>query len=277
MATPRYHLGVRRKKPSRPLLAPSRLSPSTKKNLESCKQLDDPRTTLDRQSRLRRRGYLREVYLSWYHRILKQLPPGPDPVLELGSGGGFLGDLLPGLLTSDVLPIRGVRLRLDAAHLPFHEQSLRALVGTNVLHHFPSIGSFFSEAQRVLVPGGRMVFIEPWPTPFAKIVYSRFHHEPFEMGRDWTLPPGGPLTAANGALPWILLERDRTLFQMKFPKLIPHPPRPFMPFSYLAGGGIQRAWPVPSLFFRWIRLLERPWDGFGLFAELVLEKETDLS
>lgn len=220
-----------------------------------------------------RPGYLRSLYAEWYRTILRNLPPMDGEILELGSGGGFLREMVPGLITSDVLPVLGVDRQIDARHLPFADGSLKAIVGTNVLHHFPDLRAFFREAQRTLRSGGRMVFIEPWCTPFSRPIYRYLHHEPFEEGRDWSLPPGGPLTAANGALPWIALERDRPEFQRDYPWLRIQTIRPMMPFSYLISGGIERAWPIPAWAFSVVRFMERPWDSLGLFALLVVEKE----
>lgn len=247
-----------------------------KESLRHKTGLDDPRTTAFRKSHLSRAGYLRCLYQDWYRAILRQMPARSGEILELGSGGGFFREMLPGLITSDVLPVPGVDRQIDACHLPFADQSLRAIVGTNVLHHFPDLRAFFREAQRTLADGGRMIFIEPWPTPLSRPIYRYLHHEPFEEGRDWSLPPGGPLTSANGALPWIALERDRPDFQRAFPFLRIRRIRPLMPVSYLVSGGIERAWPVPAWIFSVIRFLEKPLDSFGLFALLVVEKEKSL-
>lgn len=234
--------------------------------------LDDPKTTAVRQSLLLRPGYLRALYQHWYQRIVERLPEERGEVLELGSGGGFLTEAIPGLRTSDVMPVPGVELAIDARQLPFGDGTLRAIVGTNVLHHVPMIRQFLCEAERTLVGGGRLIFIEPWPTPFSKWVYRWLHHEPFDMRRDWSIPEGGPLTAANGALPWIVFQRDRRIFTAEFPNLLIRERRAFMPFSYLLSGGIGRTWRLPSWLFRAARLLEMPFDRLGLFALVIIER-----
>jgi len=234
--------------------------------------LDNPQTTAARQLLLKRTGYLRSLYECWYQQIIACLPDMPGQTLELGSGGGFLAERIPGLRTSDVMPIPGVELTVDARELPFETGSLRAIVGTNVLHHVPNIERFLAEAQRVLNNRGRLVFIEPWPTPLSRWVYAHLHHEPFEIDRDWSIPEGGPLTAANGALPWIVFERDRIQLAREFPHLAVVRTRPLMPFAYLLSGGIGRAWPLPSVMFRIARTLEAPLDRLGLFALIVIER-----
>ena len=234
--------------------------------------LDDPETTATRRTLLRNGGYLRKLYEHWYDLLVEQLPRISGEVLELGSGGGFLDDLIPDLRTSDVMSIPGVELLVDARSLPFKDRALRAIVGTKVLHHVPDIDRFFAEAQRTLAPNGRLVFIEPWPTLLSKLVYRFLHHEPFDQSRDWSIPAGGPLTAANGALPWIVFHRDRTDFERRFPYLRVVSIDPLMPFSYLVSGGIGRSWPLPARLFQIVEWLERPFRCFGLFARIVVER-----
>lgn len=204
--------------------------------------------------------------------ILAQLPAVAGQTLELGSGGGFFKEALSEAITSDVQDVPGADRRIDAKKLPFNQHALRAIVGTNVLHHVASIGDFFAEAERVLNPGGRLVFIEPWPTPWSIPIYRYLHHEVFDMQRGWDFPAGGPLTAANGALPWIVFQRDRQKFERSHPRLKILEIRPFMPFTYLFSGGIGRRWPLPPRLFAVFRWLEKPFDFLGLFALIVLEK-----
>ncbi len=43
---------------------------------------------------------------------------------------------------------------------------------------------------------------------------------PFDPGAtDWTFPASGPLSRANGALPWIIFRRDCRSFEDRFPRL----------------------------------------------------------
>jgi SAM-dependent methyltransferase len=234
--------------------------------------LNDPGTTAARRDRLRRGGYLRRLYSHWYRLLLREIPNVPGEVLELGSGGGFFEEFLPGLRTSDVMHVPGVELVVDARSLPFPDGSLRAIVGTNVLHHVPDIERFLGEAQRTLTEGGRLVFIEPWPTALSRPIYRHLHHEPFDEGRDWSIPDGGPLTAANGALPSIIFHRDRDLFERTFPNLRVAACQPMMALSYLLSGGIGRTWPLPGMLFDVAELLERPLHRLGMFSRIVVER-----
>src|SRR4029453_1570325 len=114
----------------------------------------------------------------------------------------------------------GVDVILDGQALPFGDASLRAIVLTDVLHHLPRVRSFFHEAQRSLRPGGIVAMVESWVTTWSRLVYKRLHHEPFRPEtNEWEFPQAGPLSSANGALPWVVFERDRDRFEREFPGL----------------------------------------------------------
>ena len=134
--------------------------------------VDDPRTTLRRREIICRRKFLRQVYGEWDRRLLATLSPGDGPVVELGSGAGFLAEVLSGAVTSEVLPVSGARALMDGCALPFADGRLRAILMTNVLHHLPSVELFLREAERSLRPGGVVAAVEPWLTPWSRYVYA---------------------------------------------------------------------------------------------------------
>jgi SAM-dependent methyltransferase len=239
--------------------------------------LDDPRTTGRRRQIIREKAFLRDIYSEWYSAIAHALPTGPGAVLEIGSGAGFLDDFIPGLITSEVFSCSGVRLVLDGLSLPFAAGSLRGIAMTNVLHHLPDPRRFFSEAQRCVRPGGAIVMIEPWVTSWSRFVYARLHHEPFQTdARHWELPSGGPLSGANGALPWILFERDLARFELEFPQWSVELVAPLMPFRYLLSGGVSLRNLMPgwsSAFWGGFeRLMGARASRMAMFARIVLRR-----
>jgi SAM-dependent methyltransferase len=240
--------------------------------------LDDPQTTCLRSQIVRGKPFLRKVYEEWYHDIIQSLPDGGGVIIELGSGGGFLNDLIPGLITSEVFMCPGVKAVLDALQLPFEDASLRAIVMTNVFHHLSQPRRFFSEAARCVRPGGTIVMIEPWVTAWSRFVYGRLHHEPFEPETEtWEFPAAGPLSGANGALPWIVFERDRARFSEEFPQWRVRLIEPMMPFLYLLSGGVSTRALMPEWTYGcwcWLENLVKPWmPQLGMFARVVLRRE----
>ncbi|MGE0470213.1 MAG: class I SAM-dependent methyltransferase [Nitrospira sp.] len=234
--------------------------------------MDDPRTTLYRRRIIQDKAFLRALYVEWYERIIKVLPCRND-VLELGSGAGFLQKVLPGVITSEVFDTPGVRLIANACELPFPDKSLDAIVMTDVFHHIPDVGRFVLEATRCIRPGGKIVMIEPWRTIWSEWVYTHFHSEPFSLDSGWKIPRTGPLSGANGALPWIVFQRDRALFETQYPQWHIRNIEPMMPFSYLLSGGVSMRSFVPGWMYRPIRAFEQVLSQkrLAMFALIELE------
>jgi SAM-dependent methyltransferase len=238
--------------------------------------LDDPRTTELRTTIIRNKGFLKQIYESWYRLLTSQIPAGEGSVLEVGSGGGFLKELHRDALASEVFFTPHVDIVLDAMALPFHAEALKAILMVDVLHHIPEPALFFHQAAKCVRSGGRCLMIEPWNTPWGAWVFQHLHHEPFNPGGGWTIPPTGPLSGANGALPWILFERDRALFGEKFPQWRVASIQPMMPLAYLLSGGVSMRSLMPSWSYQWVRSMEKLIPGLdgkcGMFAFIVLDR-----
>ena len=243
--------------------------------------IDDPQTTVLRRSIIKDNRFLRQIYGSWYEYLMYQIPGDAWGILELGSGGGFLGEVKPALISSEVFFCPHIRIILDGQILPFGRGELTGIVMTNVLHHIPNVRMFFTEAARSVRPGGIVAMIEPWITPWAKWVYRHLHHEPFNPeATTWDFPASGPLSAANGALPWIVFERDRVVFETDFPEWQIQAIQPIMPFSYLVSGGVSMRQLMPSWSFPIWRGLEKtlnPWmSSIAMFAYIRLQRSTGI-
>ncbi|MEW6348891.1 MAG: methyltransferase domain-containing protein [Thermodesulfobacteriota bacterium] len=242
--------------------------------------LDDPSTTVVRRRIIKEKAILRLVYEEWYRLIVESLPKGDAPILELGSGGGFLGELLPDLIATDILHVPFISAVADAHELPFRSGSLGSVVMVNVLHHLAGPRRFFEEAARCVQTGGRIVMIEPWVTRWSSFVFGRLHHEPFDpQARRWDFPSTGPLSGANGALPWILFQRDRDLFERILPQWRIESIRLGMPFRYLLSGGVSLRALVPTWSYGILTRLEdvigRYTENMAMFAHVVLVRQPD--
>jgi len=235
--------------------------------------VDDPRTTLLRRSIIRDKAFLSALYSEWYRRVVNALP-SKDNVLELGSGAGFLHDFLPGLITSEVFETPGVGLVADACKLPLPDNSLDAIVMTDVFHHIPNVSRFLSEATRCVRLRGKIVMIEPWRTTWSEWVYTHLHSEPFSPNGGWEIPGKGPLSGANGALPWIVFQRDRVMFEARYPQWRILKIEPIMPVAYLLSGGVSMRSLMPGWMYRPIRVLEKLFGQkrWAMFALIELER-----
>lgn len=237
--------------------------------------IDDPQTTNLRRRIIAEKPFLRRIYQEWYADIAAALPPPPGTVLELGSGAGFLAEMLPDMFASDIMLCPHIDAVLDGHALPVRARSLRAIVMTNVFHHLAQPRRFLAEAARCVRPGGALVLVEPWVTPWSRLIYTRLHHEPFDPdAAAWEFPPSGPLSGANGALPWIIFQRDRDRLRVEFPEWRLDTITPSMPLCYLLSGGVSLRSLMPGWSFglwRGVEGLLDPWaNDLAMFARIVL-------
>lgn len=243
--------------------------------------VDDPETTRRRREIIRSKPFLCRLYREWYELLAAALPPGDGQAVELGSGAGFIKEIIPEVITTEVLAIDGVDMLLPAdGRLPFPDRSLRAVLMTDVLHHISEPRRFFTEAGRAVRPGGVIAMVEPWVTPWSSLIYRRLHAEPFRPEAEtWEFPSCGPLSGANGALPWMLFQRDRQLFEQEFPQWTITKVELLLPFTYLLSGGVSLRIAAPGWLYPFCRCIERRLaflnPQLAMFAFCVLTRNED--
>lgn len=229
---------------------------------------------------IRRKPFLRSLYALQYRRLAAGLAGAArGRVVELGSGGGFIKEVIRHAFTTDVAAAPGVDRVVQAARLPFRTGGLTGLVMLNVFHHLPNARAFLREAERVLAPGGRLVMIEPAHTPLWARLYRWFSPEPYdERAPGWGAIGAGRMAGANVPLAWIVFVRDRAAFAREFPRLrLVGPPVVHTAFLYLLSGGIWYRGIAPGWTFRFWAALERalaPVMGWvGCQMTVVLERK----
>ncbi len=84
--------------------------------------LDDPRTTLAHRDIILQKKFLKRLYEDWYKSMFAEMGElAKGKVLEIGSGGGFLKELYPNVITSDILALPNVDQVFSAEELPFKD------------------------------------------------------------------------------------------------------------------------------------------------------------
>jgi len=224
---------------------------------------------------------LRALYADWYGRIgseLRKAPPGRK--LELGSGPGFAREFIPDLELTDLVRAEWHDHELSADSLPFENGSVGALVLFDVLHHLSSPRAFFSEASRVLAPGGLVILCEPYIGPLSYPVYKFLHEEPVRMFKDplhQEMERTKDPFDANQAIPTLLFGPYRAGFERTFPELRIDKVERLAGLSYPVSGGFSRGPLVPQWLFRGLvaaeaKLPKAAFSLFGFRMLAVLEK-----
>jgi ubiquinone/menaquinone biosynthesis C-methylase UbiE len=120
----------------------------------------------------------REQVLAKVHKALGHAPSRYARSLEIGAGTGYFtlnllragviseatcSDISPGMLSTLRANARRLGIRVntacvDAERLPFPDASFDLVLGHAVLHHIPDLPRAFAEFERVLAPGGTVLF-----------------------------------------------------------------------------------------------------------------------
>jgi SAM-dependent methyltransferase len=240
--------------------------------------LDAPERTILHKQIILSKPFLKALYQDWYSTFvqeMKSLPSGQ--VVELGSGGGFLKELIPTIISSDILELPSNDITFSALDMPFDDNSVSGLFMVDTFHHLPDAHVFLSEADKVLKPNGKLIMIEPANSFFGRLIYKNLHHEPFNPQGSWQIPESGPMTGANGAAPWIVFVRDREILLNEFPNLEIESILYHTPLRYLLSGGVSFKQLVPNfsypLFRGFDNLLTSVSNGLSMFMTIKVRKK----
>ena len=235
----------------------------------------------------KKKKILRVIYTDWYKQILKDLGHGKGKTVELGAGSGNFKEFKPGVLASDIEYCPWLDTCFDAHFIPFKDNRAGNIVMIDVLHHLADPVRFFQEAARVLEKGGRIILIEPFPTPFSLFIYKRFHPEPFIMDKDYFENPSSSVSpvAKNNKDPWesnqamayLLFFKYRKRFLQQFAdefKIIKG--KRMSCILYPASGGFENKAMIPDFLiplFKFLEILLVPLRRLPAFrCYVVLEK-----
>ena len=220
--------------------------------------LDKPERSLEHKAIIKSKFFLRKLYLEWYNLFLKEINKNPiGKYVELGSGGGFLKDIAPNVICSDILPLPDNDLSFSALNMPFDNNSLNGIFMIDTFHHIPDSEKFLSEASRTLKKGAKIIMVEPANSLWGRFIYRNFHHEAFNPQAKWKFPQTGPLSDANGAQAWIVFERDKKIFTKKFPDLAIENIKYHTPLRYLISGGLTFKQVIPNFSYPFFNILDK--------------------
>ena len=241
--------------------------------------LDDPSRVNEIRGRIHEKGFLRKFYeevYSKYQDVANRCPEG-GLLIELGSGAGFVKEVIPKVITSDTIPYEGNDRVIDAMNMPFKEGELSGIFLMNVFHHIPDVGAFLREASRCLRPGGRIFIFDQHVGWISSFVLKYLHHEPFNPSSEkWDFDSTGPLSDANGALAWIVFQRDRQKFERDFAGLKLERYTPHSPLRYWISGGLKNWSLLPGGAFGAASAVDQALvkvsANFGSFVDIELVK-----
>jgi len=223
---------------------------------------------------------LRQLYIEqFYRRILDNRASG-GKTLEIGSGPGFMSEIDPSIWRTDVLPSPWIHGAVDAHHLPIGNQSLDNVIGLDVLHHFEHPVTFLKEVVRVLRPGGRLVLVEPWITPFSRFIYTYLHQE----GCDMSLTPWLDAVTSfskekkafdgNATIPYLLINRGQQTLQEVVPELRQVKIERFSLFTYLLSLGFKAGSLLPEAayapFYEFEKVTYPLWNKLAALRALII-------
>ena len=248
------------------------------KHIKNIEDIDEVESTILHRKIIKKKGFLYKLYLDYYGMFKENTKDIPNGLkIEIGSGGGFLKEVINDVITSDVLELPGVDKVFFAEKIPYPDGSVTAFFLLDTLHHIKEPSKFFSEVNRCLKPGGKIVMIEPTNTLFSRLFFKYVHQEEFDSTKDeWVVDGEGRLADANIAMPWIIFIRDREKFLKNYPDLKILKIHKHTPFRMFLSGGLSYKQFVPSASFGFFTNIEKlllPFnDTTGSFMTIVVKK-----
>lgn len=204
---------------------------------------------------------LRDIYTKWYQKIIDNLSNVPGKTLEIGSGSGNFKEFKPDIISSDIDPQPWLDMSFDAHKMPFKNKELSNIVMIDVLHHISNPIKFLYEAHRVLKKEGRIIMIEPYPSPFSLIVYKLFHPEPFNFNVNYYKQLNNPTEKkawdSNQAIPYLIFFKEKNYFNHKFSNEFKIIKRDIFSFIlYPLSGGFENKQILPDILIPVAKIFE---------------------
>jgi SAM-dependent methyltransferase len=227
---------------------------------------------------------LRRVYKEEFFARLLSFRKPRGLSIEVGAGPGLFKQAAPDVFSTDLIWCPWLDAVADAQKLPFGDASITNIFGMDMLHHLATPMTLLREANRVLVPGGRFMLVEPWITPFSYFIFRFLHQERCDLSETpWQENHAGtakdkPAFDGNQAIPYLLFgPKRRPQVLASLPGFRVLALEPFCLFAYLLSGGFNHLSLLPEFLYPAISKFEHAtsplWRRIAaLRVLLVLEK-----
>lgn len=229
---------------------------------------------------------LRRVYNEEFFARLLSFRKAGGISIEVGAGPGLFKQLVPDVLSTDLILCPWLDAIADAQQLPFRDASITNIFGLDMLHHLATPMTLLREAQRILVPGGRFILVEPWITPFSYFIFRFLHQERCDLSETpWQENHSGASNEklafdGNQAIPYLLFgPKHRRDVLASLPGFKVLALEPFCLFAYLLSGGFSHMSLLPEFLYPAVSTFESVtsplWRRIAaLRVVLVLEKSS---
>jgi len=209
----------------------------------------------------KKKKILRVIYEEWYKKIIDSLSSIDGKTVELGAGSGNFKEYMPDVISADIDKCDWLDMCFDAHNMPFKNEEIANIVMIDVLHHLYNPIKFLLEADRVLKRTGRVIMLEPFPSPFSLQIYKRFHPEPFIFKIDYfsknDLQEKDPWDS-NQAIPYLIFFKNADKFKKCFGKQFKIVKKEKLSFIlYPASGGFENKAMISDSLIKPFKGLER--------------------
>ncbi len=219
---------------------------------------------------------LHRIYREFYKTIAREVLPAEAGItVDVGSGFGNVTEVLPHCLRTDIFPYPWLDRVENAYALSFDNSTVANIILIDVFHHLRYPGTALNEFRRVLVPGGRVLILEPCLSLLGLLVYGALHHEPLALRSpiEWRAPSEwSPFeeryyaAQGNAFRTFFMRNAERPLHDWE----VVHKRR-FSAISYVASGGHSKPQLYPERLYPLMRGVDSICDLFpSLFATRLL-------
>ena len=201
----------------------------------------------------------RHLYTRWYGQVEALLAP-MGPTVELGAGTGNFKEFMPSSLSSDLVFCEWLDVVHDAMALPYGDATVGNFVLIDSIHHVKRPVAVIEEMQRCLKPGGRIVVLDVYISPFSYLYYNFLHKEDVDLSVDvFNIEEDDAEKApfsSNQAIATLLFFRGLARFKARFPALAPVKASVMEFLLYPLSGGFEGRQLVPGALVKFFEVVD---------------------